>query len=105
MKKKYDETYDSYYDGTTGEWLESRCEDPACEHCSNRPKKAKMKKEPMLEIPHEVAANITKAYLQDYMLYLKKELKDHKKGSYMHPGDVVGNTYRVEIIKEILKDF
>ena len=35
--KKYCERYDGYYDDVTGEFLESKCQDPNCEYCKNRP--------------------------------------------------------------------
>jgi hypothetical protein len=35
----YNEEYDAYYNPKTDEWIESRCDDPACEYCSNRPEK------------------------------------------------------------------
>lgn len=38
--KKYNEQYDAYYDDETMEWLESKCSDPECSYCSNRPEKA-----------------------------------------------------------------
>lgn len=31
------DTYDAFYDPATGEWLEGRCGDPACEYCEDRP--------------------------------------------------------------------
>ena len=37
---KYSEQWDANYDGITGEWLESKCDDPTCEYCANRPDKA-----------------------------------------------------------------
>lgn len=37
---KYSEKYDAYYDESTGEWTESKCDDPTCEYCANRPDKA-----------------------------------------------------------------
>ena len=33
----YSEEYDAYYIVETGEWLESKCDDPTCEFCPNRP--------------------------------------------------------------------
>lgn len=36
---KYSEQWDANYDGITGEWLESKCDDPTCEYCANRPEK------------------------------------------------------------------
>lgn len=35
--KEYSEQYDAYYDSETNEWLESKCDDPNCEYCVNRP--------------------------------------------------------------------
>ncbi len=33
------EEYDAYYDEDTNEWLESKCDDPNCEFCMNRPER------------------------------------------------------------------
>lgn len=35
--KQYNEQFDAYYDDETLEWLESKCDDPECEYCVNRP--------------------------------------------------------------------
>ena len=35
--QQYSEKYDAYYDDETNEWLESKCDDPTCEFCVNRP--------------------------------------------------------------------
>lgn len=35
--KQYNEQFDSYYDDETNEWLESKCVEPECDYCSNRP--------------------------------------------------------------------
>lgn len=41
-----------------------------------------------LEIPFEVADQITLASLRDQLLYLTQELREHDKtGKYMHPED------------------
>ena len=37
---KYSEQWDANYNGITGEWLESKCDDPTCEYCASRPDKA-----------------------------------------------------------------
>jgi hypothetical protein len=37
--KRFSEQYDAYYDDKTNEWLESKCDDPECEYCTNRPEK------------------------------------------------------------------
>lgn len=36
---KYSEQYDANYNGITGEWTESKCDDPTCEYCDGRPEK------------------------------------------------------------------
>jgi len=41
-----------------------------------------------LEIDFEIADRITLLNLQDQRKFLKKDLKDHKKGKYLHPEDV-----------------
>ncbi len=33
----YSEEYDAYYNQVTNEWIESKCDDPACEFCPTRP--------------------------------------------------------------------
>lgn len=33
----FSEKYDAYYNEETNEWLESRCDDPNCEYCLDRP--------------------------------------------------------------------
>jgi hypothetical protein len=38
---KYNEQYDAYYDDTTGEWTESKCDDPTCDYCKDRPRYCK----------------------------------------------------------------
>ena len=37
--KQYSEEFDAYYDDDTNEWLESVCDDPTCEYCTERPEK------------------------------------------------------------------
>lgn len=39
MKLEYSEEYDAYYNAETGEWTESKCDDPTCEFCPNRPER------------------------------------------------------------------
>ena len=53
-----------------------------------------------LEIDFETADKITLCTLKEQRKYLKKELKDHEKGFYLHPEDVVGN---MEMIKHLTK--
>ena len=35
----YSKQYDAHYNQVTNEWTESKCDDPACEYCTNRPEK------------------------------------------------------------------
>ena len=58
-----------------------------------------------LTIDSETADRITVLNLKDYAKYLRKELKDFKKGEYLHPEDVAGNIKRIAAIEFILKDF
>jgi hypothetical protein len=44
-----------------------------------------------LKIDYVIADRVTLLNLQDQRKYLRKELKDHKKGKYLHPEDVVRN--------------
>jgi len=44
-----------------------------------------------LEIDFDTADRLTLLNLKDQRKYLKKALKDHKKGKYLHPEDVVRN--------------
>lgn len=55
-----------------------------------------------LEIDFETADRITLASLKDQRQYLKKELKDFKKGEYLHPEDVVNNTRLVQALDLII---
>jgi hypothetical protein len=36
-KKSHSEEYDAYYCKSCNEWLEDKCDDPACEYCNSRP--------------------------------------------------------------------
>ena len=38
-KKKFSDQYDAYYCASCNEWMESKCDDPECEYCPNRPEK------------------------------------------------------------------
>ncbi len=58
-----------------------------------------------LAIDGDTADRITVLTLKDYAKYLRKELKQFKKGQYLHPEDVAGNIKRIEAIELILKDF
>ena len=33
----YSKEHDAYYNQTTNEWTEPKCDDPACEYCATRP--------------------------------------------------------------------
>lgn len=33
----YSEEYDAYYNLVTMTWIDSKCDDPTCEYCLNRP--------------------------------------------------------------------
>ena len=35
----YSEEHDAYYNQTTNEWTETKCDDPACEYCVTRPER------------------------------------------------------------------
>ena len=35
----YSAEYDAYYNQTTNKWTEPKCDDPACEYCTNRPER------------------------------------------------------------------
>ena len=56
-----------------------------------------------LEIDFETADRITLITLKEQRKYLKKELSDFKKGSYLHPEDVVNNTRLVQAMDQIIK--
>lgn len=58
-----------------------------------------------IAIDGDTADRITVLTLKDYAKYLRKELKQFKKGEYLHPEDVAGNIKRIEAIELILKDF
>ena len=49
-----------------------------------------------LEIDVETADRITVISLKEQRQYLKKELAKFKKGEYLHPEDVVGNTRLIQ---------
>ena len=55
-----------------------------------------------LEIDYETADRITLLALKDQQEYLKKELKRHRKGEWMHPEDVVYNTQLLEALKIVI---
>ena len=54
------------------------------------------------EIDIETADRITLLALKDNREYLKKELKRHRKGEWIHPEDVVYNTQLLEALKIVI---
>jgi hypothetical protein len=56
-------------------------------------------------VPADVADNITKVVLKEHRDYLKKELKQHKKGEWMHPEDVVLNKQLIDAMEFLLKRY
>ena len=58
-----------------------------------------------LEIDFETADRIAVIVLKEQRQYLKKELKDFKKGAWLHPEDVVNNTRVIEALDTVIKHF
>ena len=58
-----------------------------------------------IELDREAADCITLLNLKDHRGYLKKELKQYKKGEYLHPDDVAGNIKLIEAMTLIIKYF
>ena len=56
-----------------------------------------------LEIDIETAERLALISLKDHQKYIKKELKQFKKGSYLHPEDVVYNTRLLEALDTVIK--
>jgi hypothetical protein len=56
-----------------------------------------------LEIDSETADRIALVTLKEQRRYLKKELRNFKKGEYLHPEDVVNNTRLVQAFDLIIK--
>jgi hypothetical protein len=57
------------------------------------------------EIDYDTADRITLLSLKDNISFLKKEMKAHKKGAYMHPEDVVYNIQVIEALKILVKHY
>jgi hypothetical protein len=38
-REEYSEEWDAFYNVERNEWLESKCDDPTCEYCINRPER------------------------------------------------------------------
>lgn len=64
-----------------------------------------MSKIRQLTIDGETADRITVLNLKDYRAYLKKELRDYKKGQWLHPEDVVMNMQVIEAINLVIKQY
>jgi len=58
-----------------------------------------------IELDGETADRITVLNLKECRSYLKKELKQFKKGEYLHPEDVAGNIKTIEALTLIIKYF
>jgi hypothetical protein len=56
-----------------------------------------------LEIDSETADRIALITLKEQRQYLKKELRNFKKGEYLHPEDVVNNTRLVQALDLVIK--
>ena len=56
-----------------------------------------------LEIDVETADRITVISLKEHCGYLKKELAKFKKGEYLHPEDVAGNTRLIQAMDLIIE--
>ena len=62
-----------------------------------------MNKTKQLTIDFETAERITVISLKDSQAYLKKEIKNFKKGEYLHPEDVAGNIKLIEAMDLVIK--
>jgi hypothetical protein len=58
-----------------------------------------------IELDGEAADRITVLNLKDCRSYLKKELRQYKKGEYLHPEDVAGNIKMIEALNLVIKYF
>ena len=58
-----------------------------------------------LEIDYETADRIALIVLKDHRKYVKKELKAHKKGAWMHPEDVGLNMQTIAALDLIISHF
>jgi hypothetical protein len=58
-----------------------------------------------IELDSETADQITLLNLINYRAYLKKELRNYKKGSWLHPEDVINNQRVIEAIDILIKQF
>jgi hypothetical protein len=62
-----------------------------------------MSKTRQITLDGEAADRITVLNLQECRGYLKKELRDFKKGKYLHPEDVAGNIKLIEAMDLVIK--
>lgn len=53
----------------------------------------------------EAADRITVLNLKECRSYLQKELRQFKKGEYLHPEDVAGNIKTIEALTLVIKYF
>ena len=58
-----------------------------------------------IELDREAADCITLLNLKDHRGYLKKELKQYKKGGYLHPDDIAKNVELIKATTLIIKYF
>jgi hypothetical protein len=58
-----------------------------------------------IELDGEAADRITVLNLKECRSYLKKELKQFKKGEYLHPEDVAVNIKMIEALNLVIKYF
>jgi hypothetical protein len=58
-----------------------------------------------IELDGETADRITVLNLKDCRSYLKKELRQYKKGEYLHPEDVAGNIKMIEALNLVINYF
>ena len=58
-----------------------------------------------IELDGETAERITVLNLKDCRSYLKKELRQYKKGEYLHPEDVAGNIKMIEALNLVINYF
>ena len=58
-----------------------------------------------IELDGEAADRITVLNLKECSNYLKKELRQYKKGEYLHPEDVAGNIKMIEALNLVIKYF
>ena len=55
-----------------------------------------------IEIDYETADRITLASLKDHRKYLKKDLKEYKKGKWLHPDDAFKNAKFLDALELLI---